>query len=617
MTDSPRRLRPLGLALCLGVALPATVLPTIPGAATAPEPETAETTHNSVQKQDRAPRPARVSDDRAIASLVGRMSLEQKVGQLFVQHFYGASATTADQRNVPLYGVATPAEVVAKYHLGGVIYFGWSGNLTDPQQIAGLSNGLQRAAIGSGEPIPLQVATDQEQGPVIRFGAPATQLPGAMALGAGRSTDDARRAAAITGSELKAVGIGVDYAPDADVNVNPANPVIGVRSFAASPNLVSSMVAAQVKGFQNDAQVTATAKHFPGHGDTAVDSHTGLPVITHTRAQWRELDAPAFRAAIKAGVDQIMTGHLVVPALDDSGEPATLSRTILTDVLRNDLKFRGVVVTDSLAMEGVRTKYGDGEVAVRAIEAGVDQLLMTPAMDTAYNAVLGAVRSGRISTQRLDASVTRILQLKWKRGLFTQPYVDPARIDDVVGTPAHRAQADAIAERGMTLLTDEAGVVPFAPAGRKVAVVGYGATATKTLAQEFTARGATATALETGSTPTPALIEQAVANATEADLAVVASMNASTEANKSQRDLVAALQRTGTKVAVVAVRNPYDINALPGVGTYLAAYSYNAVSVRAAARVLLGEARATGRLPVDIPTADGAGVLYRFGAGAR
>lgn len=617
MTDSPRRLRPLGLALCLGLALPATVLPGLGGAAASPEPETAETTHNSVQKQDRAPRPARVSDDRAIASLVGRMSLEQKVGQLFVQHFYGASATTADQRNVPLYGVATPAEVVAKYHLGGVIYFGWSGNLTDPQQIAGLSNGLQRAAIGSGEPIPLQVATDQEQGPVIRFGAPATQLPGAMALGAGRSTDDARRAAAITGSELKAVGIGVDYAPDADVNVNPANPVIGVRSFSSRPNLVSSMVAAQVKGFQNDAQVTATAKHFPGHGDTAVDSHTGLPVITHTRAQWRELDEPPFRAAIKAGVDQIMTAHLVVPALDSSGEPATLSRTILTDVLRKDLKFRGVVVTDSLAMEGVRTKYGDGEVAVRAIEAGADQLLMTPAMDTAYNAVLGAVRSGRISTQRLDASVTRILQLKWKRGLFAQPYVDPARVDDVVGSPAHRAQADAIAERGMTLLTDEAGVVPFAPSGRKVAVVGYGATATKTLAQEFTARGATATTLETGSAPTPALTEQAVANATEADLTVVTTMNASTEANKTQRELVAALQRTGTKVAVVAVRNPYDINALPGVGTYLAAYSYNAVSVRAAARVLLGEASATGRLPVDIPTDDGAGVLYRFGAGAR
>lgn len=617
MTDTSRRLRPIGLALCLGLALPATAVPTLADAAATPEPGPSEKSHSSVQKQEQAPRPARVSDERAIASLVRRMSLEQKVGQLFVQHFYGASATTPDQRNVPLYGVATPAEVIAKYHLGGVIYFGWSGNLTDPQQIAGLSNGLQRAAIGSGEPIPLQVATDQEQGPVIRFGAPATQLPGAMALGAGRSTGDSRRAAAITGSELKAVGIGVDYAPDADVNVNPANPVIGVRSFSSQPNLVSSMVAAQVKGFQNDAQVTATAKHFPGHGDTAVDSHTGLPVITHTRAQWRELDAPPFRAAIKAGVDQIMTAHLLVPALDPSGEPATLSRTILTDVLRKDLKFRGVVVTDSLAMEGVRTKYGDGEVAVRAIEAGADQLLMTPAMDTAYNAVLGAVRSGRISTQRLDASVTRILQLKWKRGLFAQPYVDPARVDDVVGSPAHRAQADAIAERGMTLLTDEAGVVPFAPSGRKVAVVGYGATATKTLAQEFTARGATATTLETGSAPTPALIEQAVANATEADLTVVTTMNASTEANKTQRELVAALQRTGTKVAVVAVRNPYDINALPGVGTYLAAYSYNAVSVRAAARVLLGEASATGRLPVDIPTDDGADVLYRFGAGAR
>ena len=238
-----------------------------------------------------------------VTSTLKRMTLEEKVGQLFIQNVYGKDATTPDARNLPLYGVASPAEVVQKYHLGGVIYFAWTDSVQNPEQITGLSNGLQRAALTqkSKVKIPLQVATDQEQGVVTRIGPPATQFPGSMALGAGRSNDDARTAAAITGKELKAMGVNTDFAPDADVNVNPLNPVIGTRSFSSRPDLAAGMVAAQVKGYQRDAGISSTAKHFPGHGDTATDSHVAFPIITHTREQWEQVDAPPFKAAIAPG----------------------------------------------------------------------------------------------------------------------------------------------------------------------------------------------------------------------------------------------------------------------------------------------------------------------------
>lgn len=237
------------------------------------------------------------------------------------------------------------------------------------------------------------ISTDQEHGIVARVGKPATLLPGAMALGANGSRTDARTAGSISGAELRALGIRQDYAPVADVNVNPANPVIGVRSFGADPAAVAGLVAAQVTGYQR-ASVAATAKHFPGHGDTAVDSHYGFPVIGHTREEWNAIDAPPFRAAVRAGIDSIMTAHIMVPALDGSGDPATLSRPILTGILREELGYDGVVVTDSLGMQGVREKYGDDRVPVLALKAGVDQLLNPPSLDIAWNAVLTAVRQG-------------------------------------------------------------------------------------------------------------------------------------------------------------------------------------------------------------------------------
>lgn len=403
-------------------------------------------------------------DDKRLRALISRMTLEEKVGQLFVMRVYGHSATAPDQAdidaNLKEIGVRDAAELLAKYRVGGIIYFGWAHNTRDPHQIADLSNGIQKASLAQPRGLPVLISTDQEHGIVARVGKPATLFPGAMALGAGGSRTDARTAGRIGGAELRAMGVRQDYAPVADVNVNPANPVIGVRSFGADPQAVAGMVAAQVKGYQS-AGVAATSKHFPGHGDTETDSHYGFPVIEHTEAQWAELDAPPFRAAIAAGIDSIMTAHIMVPALDPSGDPATLSRPILTGILRERLGYDGVVVTDSLGMEGVRTKYGDDRVPVLALKAGVDQLLNPPKLDVAWNAVLQAVRGGELTEARLDESILRVLRLKAKLGLLKDPYVTRRGVDRVVGIPSHLKAADRIAERTTTLLVNSGGCCRF------------------------------------------------------------------------------------------------------------------------------------------------------------
>src|SRR6476661_5992896 len=557
-----------------------------------------------------------------VTSTLARMTTEEKVGQLFIQNVYGKDATTPDARNIPLYGVASPAEVVRKYHLGGVIYFAWTDSVQNPQQITGLSNGLQQAALtqDSKVHVPLQVATDQEQGVVTRIGPPATQFPGSMALGAGRSTADARTAARITGEELKAMGVNTDFAPDSDVNVNALNPVIGTRSFSSDPGLAADMVGAQVAGYQRDAGISSSAKHFPGHGDTATDSHVAFPIITHTREQWEQLDAPPFESPIAKGIDMIMTAHLAFPALDDSGDPATLSKPILTGVLREQLGYKGVIVTDSLGMQGVRDRYGDAEVAIRALEAGADQLLMSPAMDEAYAAVLGAVRTGRISAADLDAKVRRVLELKFGRGLVASPYADPAAVSSVVGTPEHLAAADAVTDRTTTLVKNDGGTLPLAVSGKKVLVAGYGVSVTSTLADALAAKGATTAVRQTGTSPTDAQVADAVSAANGSDAVVVTTMKAwdtsVTDKRAGQQKLVKALLATGKPVVVVATRDPYDIAYFTQAPTYLATYSYSPVAIDALARVITGEVSPSGKLPVDIPVAgQPTTVLYPFGHG--
>ncbi|MFF7789388.1 glycoside hydrolase family 3 N-terminal domain-containing protein [Streptomyces sp. NPDC007991] len=565
-------------------------------------------------------------DDRRLPALVSRMTLEEKVGQLFVMRVYGHSATAPDQAdidaNLKEIGVRTAAELVAKYRVGGIIYFAWAHNTREPHQIAALSDGIQRASLELPRGLPVLVSTDQEHGIVARVGRPATLFPGAMAVGAGGSRSDARSLGRIAGRELRAMGIRQDYSPVADVNVNPANPVIGVRSFGADPKAVAALVAAEVAGYQGSG-VAATAKHFPGHGDTNVDSHTGFPAITHSRELWEKLDAPPFRAAIAAGVDSIMTAHLMVPALDDSGDPATLSRPILTGILRERLGYDGVVVTDSLGMEGVRTKYGDDRVPVLALKAGADQLLNPPDLDLAWHAVLDAVRGGELTEARLDASVLRILRLKSKLGLFRAPYVGQEGVDRAVGTRAHLAAADRIAERTTTLLVNEGRLLPLSRRRYpRVLVVGAdpaspsGTTGPPTgvLAAALSGLGFTATALSTGTAPSAATIARAVAAARDADAVVAATYNVT--AGSGQQTLVEQLAATGKPVVAVAIRNPYDVARLPSATACLAAYSWTDVELRAAARVIAGRVTPRGKLPVPVQRADDPEqVLYPIGYG--
>lgn len=567
------------------------------------------------------------ADERRLSSLVSRMTLEEKVGQLFVMRVYGHSATDPDQADVDAnlkeIGVRTAAELIAKYRVGGIIYFTWAHNTRDPRQIADLSNGIQRASLEQPRGLPVLIATDQEHGAVCRVGKPATLFPGAMAVGAGGSRSDARTLGRISGAELRAMGINQDYSPDADVNVNPANPVIGVRSFGADPEAVAALVAAEVEGYQA-SRVAATAKHFPGHGDTAVDSHTGFPVITHSRELWERLDAVPFRAAVRAGIDSIMTAHLQFPALDDSGDPATLSHPILTGILRGELGYDGVVITDSLGMEGVRTKYGDDRVPVLALKAGVDQLLNPPSIDVAWHAVLKAVQDGELTEARLDESILRILRLKSRLGLLDRaPYVTRAGVDRTVGTAAHLAAADRIAERTTTLLVNDGGVLPL-DSGREPRILVVGADPaspsgttgppTGVLAAALTGLGFTATALSTGTAPSAAAVDQAVTAAQDADAVVVLTYNVT--AGSSQRTLVQRLLATGRPVVAVAVRNPYDVAQLTGVKACLATYCWTDVELRAAARVVAGRVSPRGRLPVPVQRADDpAQVLYPIGYG--
>ncbi|WP_237771625.1 glycoside hydrolase family 3 protein [Kribbella sp. ALI-6-A] len=558
--------------------------------------------------------------DAQLGRVLHSMSLEEKIGQMFVLFAYGPDANTPDARNTRLYGVGTPAEVVAKYKPGGWIYFNARDNVQNPTQLASYSNQLQSAALKTGRHVPMTIATDQEQGVVVRIGPPATQFGGNMAHGAARSTADARTAAGITGRELKAMGIRQDYAPVADVNVNALNPVIGVRSFSSDPQLVSDLTVAQVKGYQKDAGIIATAKHFPGHGDTVDDSHTALPTINHTREEWNTIDAPPFKAAIKAGIDSIMTAHIVIPSLDPSGDPATLSKPIMTGVLRNELGFKGLIITDALEMAAVRAKYGDAEVAVRAIEAGVDQLLLPPAPDVQFQAVVDAVKSGRISEDRIDESLFRILKLKHKSDVLRKPFVDPAAVATTVGTPEHLATAQQIVDKSITLVKNDTGTLPLSNQARKVLVTGWGVNTTQALGASLTKRGATTTVAQTGAAPTDAAIADAVAKAKANDVTVVLTQKAwdtkVTDKLAKQQKLVKDLLATGKTVIVVAVRDPYDIAYFDQAPTYVATYGYQAVSMESLAKVLYGEIAPTGKLPVDIPVAgQPATPLYPFGHG--
>ncbi|GAA3232195.1 glycoside hydrolase family 3 protein [Actinocorallia longicatena] len=473
------------------------------------------------------------------------MTLREKVGQLFVPTVAGTADGVAAQK---------------RYHVGGFIYF--PGNLRTPRETAALSNALQAAAR-----IPLLIGVDEETGPVSRARF-TTRFPGAMALGAAGSAPLTRRAAAVTGSELRAVGINLDFAPVADVNSDPANPVIGTRSFGSDPRRVAALLKPSIEGF-HDAGVAAVVKHFPGHGDTGTDSHTGLPVIGHSTARWEAQDAPPFRAAIAAGVDAVMTAHISVPGLDPSGVPATMSKRVLTGLLRQKLGYDGVIITDSLQMAGARVRGGAPEAAVRAIAAGADQILMPPDLGSAYDAVLGAVRDGRIPAARLDEAVRHVLTLKERRGLFG---VSAAAPGAAVSTPEHRGTALDVATASVTVVRAAGGVLPLKGG---VHVAGASRVAVSAALRREGVR---------------------VISPARARTFVVVITKAGPVTARYLRGLA-----ERRKVVVVALGDPYLLRYTAPAQASVAVYSPQMIALRGLARVLSGRAAPAGRLPVAVP----------------
>jgi beta-N-acetylhexosaminidase len=607
MLATCRRTMLIALALLCAVSL------AVPAGAQVPSPD-APRISGAGGGDDRHDARARAHARRVLA----RMSLAEKVGQLFWTRAYGASAhdTSFAEQNQTDYGVDTAAQVVEKYKLGGVLYFAWAGNTSHPEQTAALSDGLQDVALAD-TGIPLSLSIDQEGGIVQRLLEPATVFPGNMALGATRDPALAAAQWSALGEEMRAVGVNANFAPVADVNTNPQNPVIGVRSFGEDPDLVGQLAAIATRELEAQ-NVSATLKHFPGHGDTEVDSHFGLPIVTYDRETLETVHLAPFAEAIRQRPDAIMTAHIIVEAIDPD-LPATLSRDVLTGLLRREMGYDGLIVTDSLGMEALRENWTDAEIPVLAFNAGADVLLNPPDMDTAYNAMLDAVRSGEITRRRLDTSVLRILETKYRRGLFRDPYSAGADVMEHVGTADHLATAEDIGRRAATVVANDAGVLPLAAGDLDdVLVTGWGAGATQTLSDEIAARDITVQREETGAAPSADRIAAVAAAAADHDLVVVTTMTAITFApSPEQRALVAALLDSGTPVVVVAVRNPYDIASLPGVETYVATYGFQRASMSGAVEVLFGEVAPVGRLPVTIPTADGSGVLYPYGHGLR
>lgn len=522
------------------------------------------------------------------------MKTEHLVGQKLLFAFHGRT---------------TPSpELVAefeKYHPGGITLFR-SLNMGSLAQIRELTASLQHLARSLDMP-PLLIATDQEGGQLMAVGD-GTPLPGNMALGATRSRELARRAGEVLGRELSALGINVNYAPCADVNVNPKNPVVGTRSFGEDPQLAAELTSAMIEGIQSQG-VAGTVKHFPGHGDTASDSHHGPGTVPHSLERLHAVELPPFKAALEAGTKLVMTAHLGIPAIDGpDAPPATLSPNVINGLLRRDLGFNGVVVTDALDMRAIRQGELLREDAVRAARASADLLLVTsdPLDHTrVYEALVNGIRTGQLSMDEMQASVTRITRLKaWISEHATRPDLS------VIRSAEHLQVADEIAEGSITLVRDHTGILPLrleeekriaviVPTPQDLTPADTSSYVQPRLADFVRKHHARTDGFNISYSPD----EQEVASMGERmrgyDIVIAGTINAYAE--EKQAEFIRQLLQTGKPVIVVAMRLPYDLAAFPQASTFLCTYSILEPSMRAAAQVLFGFGEMKGRLPVSIP----------------
>ena len=552
-----------------------------------------------------APTPAKLSpeSERWVAQTLKTMSLDEKIGQVFAVWAYGAFISTESLEYREL------LRDVEEKHIGSFAIQTQGSPLgVDRSQVyptAVLVNTLQSHA-----KVPLLVAADFERGTSMRV-EEGTSFPHNMAVAATGDPKDAYTMGKITALEAKAVGVPWIFAPDADVNSNPDNPIINTRSFGEDPERVSEFVAAFVRGVEENGGL-ATAKHFPGHGDTSTDSHLDLPTVTSDRSHLERVELAPFRAAIAAGIGSIMTGHLAVSALEpDPDLPATMSPRISTDLLRGQMGFDGLVVTDALDMGGVTVRYPPGEVAVQSILAGADVLLVPPVLDAALEAVRDAVASGRIPMSRLNQAVTRVLRAKAKLGLNKANLVDLDALAHSFDRPEFARAALDIADRGVTLLRDDQHILPLdSTKPMRLLLVGISGDndpyPAGNLEGEIRSRVDSLASVRVDTTfvraenvrlPSPDTYDVAIA----AVFVRVADRKGSVGLPDDEAAVVDRLLAAGKPVIVACFGSPYLAERFPAARTWIAAFSTVDVAQRAVGRALFGQVAISGRLPVNVP----------------
>lgn len=489
---------------------------------------------------------------------------------------------------------------IRQNRVGGVVLFAG-----DIYESAVLLNDLQNLS-----ELPLLVSADFERGAAFRI-ADTTSFPWTMALGAAGSEELAYQQGLVTAREARALGVHWIFAPVVDVNNNPDNPVINIRSFGEDPALVSRLGAAFIRGAKEGGVLT-TAKHFPGHGDTTTDSHLGLAVVESDMDRLQAVELAPFREAIKAGVDSIMTAHVAVPEITGSDDtPATLSSKILTDVLRNSLGFRGIVVTDALEMGAISNTWWSGLAAVRALQAGADILLLPGNATVAIDEVERAVKRGDISEERIDQSVRKILQAKSRLGLYKSRTVPLDGIAGTIASPESLLLAQKIADQSITAVKDDKALLPVNPLGKtRILSLVLASDLESSPASVFQAEMRrrfqsvrTAWANQETSAQLLSRIDRLLA---ASDIVVCSTLTrlssgASSAIAKDQQDIIRKLVASKKPVIWVSFGSPYVIRLVPGIGTYLCAFSYSDVSQVAAAKAISGEIAITGRMPVSIP----------------
>lgn len=527
------------------------------------------------------PRPGQPVD---VERILKSMTLEERVGQLLMIGF-GGTRVNGHSRHW-----------VGARKVGGVALF--SRNIESLEQIASFTRELHGLVEDS---VPIFLALDQEGGNVVRVKDGAMLLPGNMALGASRSSTLAYVAGQALAIDLNRLGFNMNLAPVLDVNSNPRNPVIGVRSYGERPDLVAHLGSWYVRG-QQEMSVVAVAKHFPGHGDTHSDSHYAMPAIDADLARLEELELWPFRRAIEAGLDAVMTAHIALPRVTENPTlPATLSRTILTDILRHKLNFEGIAITDGLEMQGIVKKYGSGRAAVLAVLAGADMpmILWTPRVkEEVYQSLLKAVRTGEITEERLNTSVRRILRVKARRGLFHRRL---ERFERVMRrrnrNPVHEQVAGRIAREAVTLVRNHGDIFPLRSVRyRKVVVAAPSGPFSRALAKQP----------NVALLPIPYVpnrqrrrddVARLVSLLQDADLLIM------TTVNRYHVEMVRQVMRRASHVpvAVVSLASPYYLTDFAEVDAYVCTYSYLDVAQEAVADAVLGKVPMRGRLPISIP----------------